>query len=259
MQRLRQHGLACIAPSTVYSRRWLAYTQSSPQLQIAAEQFRYRSPVWIIPEEDAYWIEPLTLLKSDQVGKHTEAWVPKQVPLFNLDQLDCPVDALSALAVANVPTSYKTKKPYGKTIAQQLVALRKFHGYDSNWWFYAASMNSMPWPPRDKARRHTVVTNMLVRAYNAEQYQNPVAITQQPVSGASRRPFPASMCEPLKNFLAENNFSGSLFFEPKHLQNIQLEPKEEAVPLLLQEKQFFCVDQLKAPGKAYAAAGTLKY
>jgi hypothetical protein len=242
--------LTCSSNLFAPSRGIVVFTEQSPVLKNNAQHLGYKSNLWV-EDSDRFWTQKLTSLKkSDPPQRATEIAVSRIYEYYNLDCIapesiadlhassdtasssdSAPASSSSAstkngdAAATADPTqhsSFTTKAPFGKAVAEEFENCARQRGYTSHMWVTAGLVRSRNIALLPGAKIASVQFPGKGRFYNAEQFEHPARLEATPISAYKRLPYGGAALEALRGDMAARGWRSGLYFTLGQLELFDL-------------------------------------
>lgn len=229
------------------------YTEQSEALINAAKHKGYTSNVWF-ENDDIWMLRDSSKLKNAQESPKGTAYADKQysatetpvefrglrrVELYNADQLTTkPSDCTPEPALHS---SLRTKSAYGGKFQRDLTAISDRNNFRSKWWLSArevAKRNLEVGGRRFKP--NAILLQGSIKVFNADQFEDPKRIAQEPVWAVSKKIMGRDLSEVLLPLVQKNGWPTGLFVTGKQLEHFGLahlvKPGEEPVEMAFPDR-----------------------
>lgn len=209
--------LTSSAAPAAFARTVVVYSEQDPVLANNQKARHFKSNMWV-EEADAWWTSKLTGLKPAE--KPTVTTIDRRLELLNGDQFQNVPATMKAAVTQH--SSGKTGKAYGTKMSQQLEEHAQKERFVSKWWISPQEARKRGWQLKDRQRPVTMMMRVESKVFNAEQFAEPVKLTEVCFSGGSKKPFGEELAQKLRKHMHEHKFHSGLYFSQKQLDAMGL-------------------------------------
>lgn len=252
--RSTQTASALVVASQIRTHYW--FSAASEHLKSLQTTRGFKYDMWVDDKEAKY--RGFIPREGEQPFL---AQVPACLELYNMQDVVIPptVKAETLPPVAQ-HTSFSSRKPYGKTMQEELEARASTQAYDSKYWITPQAVRKHQYKLAPKAKSALILQINAHAVYNVAQFQQPEAVYSTPISGGTSRVLASTnLGADVSAHRQLNSFETAVYFTENHLKALNLVPLPDAVPLRVKLDEGTTRLRPKSTAEVYNIAQALNY